>query len=235
MNLRCFCGKQYGGSSNIKNRTTYDPEILLLNIYPKKTKALVQKGTSTETESRLRIAWAGEGGAGWGVTVRLWGDEIIYGERSEVCEYMKNHSFYNLYGWMLWYVNSISIKLLKKEVEQSFNSINPKKFMSRHIIINFRKLKTKKTWLFHLWNNLRNDNTNGVGLSSETMEAGSGATFSSTERKELLVLNSISHKNFCQEWKRCEIKENEKKVLQQTYPEDRANRSFWKRKEILEH
>ena len=71
MNLRCFCGKQYGGSSNIKNRTTYDPEILLLNIYPKKTKALVQKGTSTETESRLRIAWAGEGGAGWGVTVHL--------------------------------------------------------------------------------------------------------------------------------------------------------------------
>ena len=44
-------------------------KILLLNIYPKKTKALVQKGTSTETESRLMVAWAGEGGTGWGVTV----------------------------------------------------------------------------------------------------------------------------------------------------------------------
>ena len=53
----------------IKNRTTCDPEILLLNIYPKKTKAFVQKGTSTETESRLTVAWAGEVGAGWGVTV----------------------------------------------------------------------------------------------------------------------------------------------------------------------
>lgn len=123
---------------------------------------------------------------------------------------------------------------IKKEVEQTFNSINPKKFMSRRIIINFRKLKTKPS-LFHLWNNLRNDNTNGIGLSSETMEAGSGATFSSTERKESSVLNSISHKNFCQEQKHCEIKENEKNVLQQTYPEVRANRSFWKRKEILEH
>ena len=49
---------------------------------------------------------------------------------------------------MLWYVNSISIKLLKKEVEQTFNSINPKKFMSRHIINNFRKLKTKKLGCF---------------------------------------------------------------------------------------
>ena len=81
----------------IKNRTTCDPEILLLNIYPKKAKALVQNGTSTETESRLTVAWAGEVGAGWGVTVSrsgvpLWGDEIICGERSQVCEYMKNNS-----------------------------------------------------------------------------------------------------------------------------------------------
>ena len=48
-------------------------------------------------------------------------------------------------------------------------------------------------------NRSTNKPPNGVGLSSETMEAGSGATFSSTERKESLVLNSISHKNFCQE------------------------------------
>ena len=81
----------------------YDPEILLLNIYPKKAKALIQKGTSIETKSRLIVAWAGGGGAGWEVTVSrsgvpMRGDEVICGERSQVCEYIKNHSLYNLYG-----------------------------------------------------------------------------------------------------------------------------------------
>ena len=39
------CGKQYGVSSEGKNRTTYDAAIALLGIYPKNTKILIQSDT----------------------------------------------------------------------------------------------------------------------------------------------------------------------------------------------
>ena len=81
-------------------------KILLLNIYPKKTKALVQKGTSTETESRLMVAWAGEGGTGWGVTVSgcrvcLWADENVQAlvmMIAQPCKNTKNHQTVHFKG-----------------------------------------------------------------------------------------------------------------------------------------
>ena len=41
VNWRDHCGKQYGGSSKIKVELPYVPEILLLVIHLKKSKALI--------------------------------------------------------------------------------------------------------------------------------------------------------------------------------------------------
>ena len=40
-------GEQYGGSSKTKNRTTYDPAIALLGIYPRDTGVLFRRDTCT--------------------------------------------------------------------------------------------------------------------------------------------------------------------------------------------
>ena len=48
-NWRSHSGKQHGGSSKNKNRTTlpHDPVSPLLGIYPKNTETLIQKNTGT--------------------------------------------------------------------------------------------------------------------------------------------------------------------------------------------
>ena len=48
VNWCCHCGKQYGGSSKkLKIELPYDPAIPLLGMYPKKTKARIQKDICT--------------------------------------------------------------------------------------------------------------------------------------------------------------------------------------------
>ena len=46
-NWYSHCGRQYGGSSKNKIELPYDPVITLLGIYPKNTKALIQRDTCT--------------------------------------------------------------------------------------------------------------------------------------------------------------------------------------------
>ena len=43
VNWHSYNEKQYGGSSKIKTEQPYDPVILLLHIFPKKIKTLIQK------------------------------------------------------------------------------------------------------------------------------------------------------------------------------------------------
>jgi len=76
-------------------------------------------GKSTETEGRLVIARPWGFGRKWGVTaneywVSFWGDENVLeldsADISATLWIYKKHWISHFKGWMLWYINHITIK-----------------------------------------------------------------------------------------------------------------------------